>query len=481
MHFPRGKSILRLVATGFFVVAAPLVAAIVLAVLQVGQLAEQSRRAVLTAETATQQSRALVEQLTAMERSLGQFLVLGDAQLYDTYVERRKAFLSAAGSLARLDLGDAVHHHLRELYAGEAALNRRLARRGEEPAQVAELTSAFAGLAAHAAAITAESRNLVAREANQTRDEAARLQRQVVMFAAAAIPAAAVLALVAILLIIRPLAAIKRAIAKLGGGDFRSPVTVRGPRDLEDLGSQLDWLRRRTVALETEKLEFLRQVSHDLKTPLSSIREGAELLEDGGAKPANVRERIEIVRIIRESSLRLQDLIEHLLQFQRAPALEAGNAAAGGKPVRLAEVLDQVIDKHRLTVRAKALRVGTQVPEVMVRADPLQLATVLDNILSNAVKYSPQGGAVRVTARSEGGCAILEVEDDGPGVAHEERERVFDPFYRGRTRASARVGGTGLGLAIVKRLVEANGGTVEFLDSPCGARVRATLPAAGHG
>lgn len=482
VHFPRGKSILRLVTAGFFVVTTPLIVAVMVAVFQVERLAEQSRRAVLTAEMATQQSRAIIEHLTAMERSIGQFAVLGDRELQEAYNERRASFLLASGNLAQFDLGSRARGELRDLVAEEARLHERIVREPGRFGDVAELSRAFAKLDDQARDIAAESRELVQREANQTRNAAARLQGLLIVLAATAIPAAIGLALVSITLINRPLAAIKAAIARFGSGDFGSAVTVSGPKDLQELGDQLDWLRRRILELENEKMNFLRQVSHDLKTPLSSIREGAELLDDVGGDTTNSsRETTEIVRIIRESSVRLQALIEELLQFQRAPSSAATTESRLTAPVRLTEVIDQVIGKHKLNLQAKELRIELSVSDVAARGDPMELATVLDNIISNAIKYSPRAGAIRISARDDCGKAVVEVQDDGPGVAADERQRVFDPFYQGRARATARVSSSGLGLAIVKRLIEANGGTVEFLDSAAGARVRASMPAAGHG
>jgi two-component system sensor histidine kinase GlrK len=411
-----------------------------------------------------------------MERSIGQFAVLGDTDLERAYAERREAFLLASGNLALFDLGPSARNELRDLVAEEARLHERIVREPGRFGDIAELAGAFARLDDRARAVAAESRTLVQSEVSRTRNAAAKLQRLLIVLASTAIPAAIGLALISIMLINRPLAAIKLAIAGLGSGDFRSPVKVSGPQDLQELGDQVDWLRRRIVALENEKMNFLRQVSHDLKTPLSSIREGAELLNDATGETANRRETTEIVRIIRESSLRLQALIEDLLQFQRSPS--PGQEAQ--PVVLLKDVIDQVIDKHKLTLLSKDIRVELSTSDIAARGNPVELATVLDNIISNAIKYSPASGAIRVIARGDGGKAIVEVEDDGPGVAADERERVFDPFYRGRARGTARVNSSGLGLAIVKRLIEANGGTVEFLDSVSGARVRASLPVAGH-
>jgi two-component system sensor histidine kinase GlrK len=480
VRFPRGKSILQLLAAGFLVVAAPLIIAVMVAVLQVERLARQSQRAVLTAETATQQSRSISEHLTAMERSLGQFAVLGDDELFRNYLARRADFGLAAGNLQRFELGPPLRQRLADLLEAEASLHARIMREPTRFNDVGELTAAFTGLAEQARVVAAESRALVEMEADRTRNAAARLQRLLIVLAATAIPAALGLALLSIMLINRPLTAIKAAISRLGAGDFASAVKIRGPQDLRELGDRLDWLRCRIAALENEKVNFLRQVSHELKTPLSSIREGAELLQDAVGGAPRTDETREIARIIRESSLRLQELIEDLLQFGKAPSAaeqEVGRAMC----VRLTDVIDQVVGKHKLTLRAKQLHVNLEVPDIAVQGDPLQLTTVLDNIISNAIRHSPHTGAIRVSARREAGQAIVEVEDQGPGVADDERQRVFEPFYQGRAAGSARLSGTGLGLAIVKRFVEANGGTVEFLESTSGARVRASLPVAGHG
>jgi two-component system sensor histidine kinase GlrK len=130
----------------------------------------------------------------------------------------------------------------------------------------------------------------------------------------ALVPVALFLVIGATILILKPIRQIEGALHRLGEGDFTRPVSVSGPRDLEALGRQLDWVRMRLVELEEQKTRFMRQVSHELKTPLSAIREGAELLGDGSVGALS-QDQLEVARILRQNALRLQRLIEDLLNY----------------------------------------------------------------------------------------------------------------------------------------------------------------------
>lgn len=477
MIFPRGKSILRLVAIGFIVVTAPLILAVIAAAVEVEQLAEQYRRAVSTAETAIHQASAVSEHLTAMERSLGQFMILDDPALYKAYLDRRQAFLLAAANLERSDLEEPLRVRLRTVVGEERGLHARVVQSPPGFASVGELSSAFATITNDSNRLLPESRREIETAANKMKDAAGNLQRLLIMLSATLIPSSIGLALVFTVLITRPLAAIRGAISRLGAGDFASAVEIEGPHDLMELGKQLDWLRRRVVELESQKMNFLRQTSHDLKTPLSSIREGVELLNEGAHRRVDPGEVAEIIRIIRDSAVKLQELIEDLMQFGRtAPA--SANGLSGPVRVEIVPLITDVVHKHTLQMAAKDLRVRLELSEMTVRADPAQLATVVDNLVSNAVKYSPPAGLITISAHKHGATstAVVDVLDDGPGIDCDEREHVFDPYYQGRTADQGRVPGTGLGLTIAKRVLEAHGGTIEILESSRGAHIRARLP-----
>ncbi len=478
MRLFRPRSIVRLVLLGFAAVAIPLMAAVITAVVQVDRLAQRNRQAVFDAEIATHESRAVMEHLTGMERSLGQYQVLGDRDFYLNYLSSRSGFETAAQRLATLDLGDALKERLRQLVVTESALNRALLTPEGLPVEatnVPQRTDDWAWLNSQARAILAESSELITRHANRARDESASLQKTLLLQAAAAVPVAVLLGVVFVVLIARPLRRIDAEIRRLGAGRFAESVDVRGPQDLEELGRRLDWLRRRILELEEQKALFLRRISHELKTPLTTIREGSELLLDDDAEGLNTEQR-EIAQIMRESGQHLQRLIEDLLQFGKTqnPLPDPPRSAR----VALDELIRSALEQHSLGRTAKALQVDARLQPVNINGDQNQLRTVVDNLLSNAIKYTPPHGTIAVSLAAEGDQVTLEVADNGPGIDPDERASVFEPFYQGRAPYAGHVQGTGLGLTIAKQYVEAHDGRIEICDSPLGrgACVRVRFP-----
>jgi two-component system sensor histidine kinase GlrK len=478
MRLPRPRSIVRLVMVGFAAVAIPLMAAVITAVVQADRLAQRNRQAVLDAETATHESRALIEHLTGMERSVGQYQVLGDRDFYLNYVSSRAGFDSAARQLAAIDLGPALADQLRELIVAEARLNRALLTPEGDPVEAANFPQAadrWALLHELSRDILAESSELITRHANKARDDSARLQRTLLLQTAAAVPVAVLLGLVFVSLIARPLRQIDAEIRRLGAGRFSEAVEVRGPRDLEELGRRLDWLRLRILELEEQKSLFLRRISHELKTPLTTVREGSELLLDDGGAALSAEQR-EIAQIMRESGLHLQRLIEDLLQFGKTPIPQPDPPHSGLIP--LDDLVRSALDKHSLSRNAKSLQLDARLQPVRINGDANQLTTVIDNLLSNAIKYTPPTGRITVSLAADEEQVTLEVADNGPGIDPDERGRVFEPFYQGRAPYVGHVQGTGLGLTIARQYVEAHHGRIEFSDSPLGrgACVRVQFP-----
>jgi two-component system sensor histidine kinase GlrK len=127
-------------------------------------------------------------------------------------------------------------------------------------------------------------------------------------------------------------------------------------------------------------------------------------------------------------------------------------------------------------MRAKGQHLVLEVQKTVVEADPEKLRSILDNLLGNAVKFTPGGGTISVLAHANGREAIIEVIDTGPGVPTEERDSIFDSFFRGRAKASGRIEGTGLGLAIAREFTEAHGGRISVVNGTPGGHFRVTLP-----
>ena len=459
---------------GFAIVSLPLIAAIITAVVQVDRLAQSSRDTVLEAEFATQESSVLVDSLTEMQRALGQFQVVGSDAVYQIYLDRRTAFSNAATNLATLELTETGREALQTLVSEEQALFDT--QRGESMANLSAGSGPeWADLARSARTVLAESSQLIAQNTTSTTDTAAQLQGALLLQAATVIPVTVAVAFLFLALVTGPIRQLSAAIRRLGASDFSTPIEIRGPQDLEELGEQLDWLRRRITELENQKTTFLRHMSHELKTPLTTIREGAELLAEDSDHDADVDN--ELTEIIRENSLQLQKLIEDLLEFGKVQ--NSITTLTVEEHVSLTEIVRSTISDHLLTLRSKHLELEQVLSDVQTRGSANKLRIIVDNLVTNAVKYTPAGGKICVQLSKQNSDAVLDVSNSGPGIDETERESIFEPFYQGHAAYQAHVRGTGLGLSIVKEYVEAHDGTVEVVDSEDGAHFRVRLPESG--
>jgi two-component system sensor histidine kinase GlrK len=275
--------------------------------------------------------------------------------------------------------------------------------------------------------------------------------------------------------LMRPIRQIDNAISQLGKGTFSRTIAVRGPTDLVDLGRQLEWLRVRLLELAQERNRFLRHMSHELKTPLANIREGTELLMDGAVGELDSSQR-EVTAILRDNGIKLQQLIENLLSFS---AWQARHAGIEVSEFRLRPLVKSVLETHQLTLLAQRVHLDLKVQDIELRADRAKLKLIMDNLLSNALKYSPRGGTIYVHAKTDDDLLLLDVGDTGPGISVDERGAIFQAFYSGKTPIAGHLKGTGIGLSVVNEFVQAHGGSIEIIDGVFpGAHFRVRLPLA---
>ncbi len=470
-YYPR--SFLGLLLLAFALVAAPLIVAFYNAAVYVEELAGQSQTAVSQAAQATRGSRLLVEQTTALERVARQYLVLDDAELLGDYARLRANFKSNASELSLQPLDELQLRGLNAAIDKEQELYETLLSRPSDTARKVALGEAYVALSELARNVLSTSNALIDREVDSMRRTAERAQKTLWLQLAATIPLGVLLAAGVTLLIARPIRQLDQAIRRLGAGEFDAQIRVGGPADLKYLGGRLEWLRQRLIELEQQKRLFLRHVSHELKTPLTALREGSELLMEGTAGPLADSQR-DIVAILQQKSVQLQSLIEDLLNYHRA---QESVGRLDLEVLRLDAVVVQVIEDHRLAAQARGVSADLQLEPVSLQADAEKLRAVVANLVSNAIKYSPVGGIISLALRRDGNNVILEVGDAGPGIPPEDRERIFDWFYQGERQHHGRVQGSGLGLAIVREFVVAHGGQVDVVDSrAAGAHFRVSIP-----
>lgn len=470
-RLPYPRSFLGLLLAGFTLVLLPLVGALAYSAWSTERLAEQSRDAVVSASQAARGSRSLVNRTASIERLAQQMVVLRDRTVAEDYLRVRESFRQVAGELLLLRLEAPQLNALKRTMAQEQSLYE-LVTGGSGRLRMADVRQRTGALAEQAHQVLTLSNQVAEREVRRLRASAEAVQNRIALLVLASTAAALLIALGLTRYIARPIAQLDRAIRQLGGADFSRPVSVSGPQDLRSLGERLDWLRRRLIEHEREKNRLLRHLSHELKTPLTAVREGAELLRDEVGGPLTAAQS-QVVTIMRDNSLKLQRLIEALLDYQRA--LHAA-ASLVPRPVLLDAIVGEAVRSHELAIQAKGQRLVLELESVPVEGDAEKLRSIVDNLLGNAVKFSPPGGTIVVRASERDGEAVIDVIDSGPGVPLEEREAIFSSFYRGRARQGGRVQGTGLGLAIAREFAEAHGGRIAVVPEEAGGHFRVTLP-----
>ncbi|GAW93562.1 two-component system histidine kinase PnpS [Calderihabitans maritimus] len=230
--------------------------------------------------------------------------------------------------------------------------------------------------------------------------------------------------------------------------------------------------------VEQVKSEFVANVSHELRTPVTSIKGFTETLLDGALEEPETARRF--VTIIDKEASRLARLIEDLLELS---LIESGKVPVRKKACRLGEVVEKTLAYMQPYIERKKLEIKIEIPETLqVMADMDALQQVLSNLIDNAVKYTPEGGAIIVSGERLGKEVKVTVRDTGTGISPQDLPRVFERFYRVDKARSRKQGGTGLGLAIVKHIVEAHGGKVGAeSEMGKGSSFWFTLPDAQHG
>lgn len=426
-------------------------------------------------------ARGLGERTVDLERSARQFLVLGTPALAERFEATLDDALGMLDALAAADPASGapaadwrasarrIRSHL------ESAARNAMPLPGagtDADGSGASLDAEFARLSRSAAALAEALETSQATRHEKMMDaldgERARASVRIL----GALVLAAALAAASGWWLLRPLARIERAIAALGDHRLAQPIRIGGPSDLRRLGEHLDWLRLRLAELEANRDRVLRHVSHELKTPLASIREGVALLGDGVPGRLNAEQRA-VTRILEHGVRTLQARIEDLLRYN-ASQFDARRLDL--QPVALPALLHEAAAALRLPARARgiALDIGGAAPTI--RADAAKLHVAFANLLANAIAFSPQGGRVRIDVGTHEHGVRIDCVDDGPGIAPDELERIFEPFFRGSRRAGCATQGNGVGLAIVREFVAAHGGSVRALAGAQGAHFRIELP-----
>jgi two-component system sensor histidine kinase GlrK len=437
-------------------------------------LSAASERLVVNGVAATQYTQALVRQVSSLERTVRLYQIIPRPTLLDTFRQNRELLRQTLDNFAALPGGNDERAKVIDSMRGTVDLISR-AVDSQSTERIARTLREFTALARAAGQLSNLAGAQTDHELKQLQAETEKVRRRLYWQSLALIPITVGLIVMFALFLARPIRQIDAAISSIGHGQLSEPVRVQGPSDLKALGRQLEWLRVRLLDISEERNRFLRHMSHELKTPLANIREGTELLMEGAVGSLSGEQR-EVAGILRDNSLRLQRLIENLLSFSEWQAkrsdLEVGE-------IRLLPLVKSAIETYQLPLNSHSLRLDLQVPDLTLVADREKLKLILDNLISNAVKFTPNGGTITLRAAhdGEGKHLVLDVADTGPGIPLDERPRIFEAFYQGATPQGGLVRGTGIGLSVVQEFVLAHGGSIEIVDGEFpGAHFRVRLP-----
>jgi two-component system sensor histidine kinase GlrK len=459
---------------GLALIAVPLLIAILTAVLQIRDLSDTGQKIVIQGVTGARASQALFGQIASLERTARLHEVLKDPKLLDLYRTQDERLSGTREQLHRLATGEA-RATLEELGQVQESIRTSVMSgpAGSAAAAASDLSARFTQLSELVERVAQQSNAQVDSEVAALQVRTLQARQRLLWQSALLLPLAIVAVFVLTLGVGRPLRQLDRAISELGQGTFTNPIAVSGPHDLERLGGQLEWLRQRLLDLAHERNRFLRHMSHELKTPLANIREGTELLMDGAVGELDSNQR-EVAAILRENGIKLQRMIENLLSFS---AWQTSSVGLEATEFRLRPLVKQVLENQQLTLLSQRVRLDVRVDDVTMVADRGKIRLILENLVSNAVKYSPKGGTIYLQGRTAGPQLVLDVADSGPGIPPEDRSHVFEAFYTGRAARATSVKGTGIGLSVVLEFVAAHGGTVQIVDGQFpGAHFRITMP-----
>jgi signal transduction histidine kinase len=269
--------------------------------------------------------------------------------------------------------------------------------------------------------------------------------------------------------------ALRDGLTRVGGGDRDVRIATSARDELAELAEAANRMTRRLAETEAARRDLVTAVSHDLRTPLTSLRLLAQAVEDDVVDEADRRRYLEGMSVHIRS---LSTLIDDLFELSR---LDAGTIEWSMQRVAIGDLVEETVEAMRPHAVARRVQVRARIPSDLAaaQANPEKVQRVLFNLIQNAIRHTPADGSVTVDAATNGTTVEIGVADTGDGIAPGDQERVFEPFFRGSGDGARSSDGSGLGLAICRAIVEAHGGRIWLAEAPKGADVRFSLPQAG--
>jgi two-component system sensor histidine kinase GlrK len=461
MSFWQPRSVLQLVLVSFSAALAPLCVAILFTVQTLGELADKNREVTQVVVEVTRLGQEIQRDVLELERRARQYQALAEPDLAQLF-ERERTILSEKLQVLQGRMPSQspdIEGLLQSLARLTLAANEAL-----EPADALSAESLPDQRLDHDFSVISEQSGAVKKwllsSVDQLLETNAEEADSLLDYMMLQLSLLACVALALLLLfaywINKPVKNLTQEIHQLGTEGLSHTIEISGPQELQVLGSKLEWLRQQLHETEQQKQQFLRHISHELKTPLSSLREGADLLAEHVTGRLSQQQQ-EIVEIVRHNGIEMQRLIENLLDFNQLPHQELTF-----EEIDLNALWQELLNNYHITIDKKALQLALHGEVDTWVADRYKLKTTLDNLLSNAINYTPEGGRIDIIWRAEDTTLVIDVANSGEPIPTEDAERVFEPFFQSASRRTGPIKGSGIGLSVARECIEVQGGSLSL-------------------
>lgn len=451
--FPR--SLRQLVLMAFLLVLLPLLVLAWQAWESLSALSEQAADTNRTTLTDVRRSEAMARTALELERSYRQYCVLDDPMLANLYQTQRTRYAQMLDAHAAVLPDNSIYDTLRRTLTALGKISC------DNSSPVKSAGDRLETFSATNAQLVQSTREAVFYRGLQLQREIAERGQYFGWQALILFLLSLGLVLLFTRMIIGPVNAIERMINRLGEGrQLSHNWAFKGPRELRSVGQRILWLSERLSWLESQRHEFLRHISHELKTPLASMREGTALLADEIAGPLTADQH-EVVTILDESSRHLQRLIEQLLDYNK----KLSDTPVLFDSVSLPALIEPLVAAHSLTARAKSMETTLDLQATHCLAESTLLARAIDNLYSNAIHYGRESTAITLRSRQQGNRVTIDVANLGTPIPDAERTMIFEPFFQGSLQRKGAVKGSGLGLSIARDCIQQLDGELALLTT----------------
>jgi two-component system sensor histidine kinase GlrK len=454
---------------GFLAIILVVTAVTLFALYQIRQITESSTELVSKHYPAIESAKWLMTHLYSQEQSEKRYLAVHDDVFLKNFDQEAKEFRRTLTSLqdqqtsaeARnlLKEAEGFHDEYRILFHSEVRLPTPQGRTAR-PDYASRRNAFFDRAADSLQAFIDFHQKMVTALVNDSRrrsEQAESVTKQLVVIAILLGLALAALATYNILV---PLRRLQEHIREIGSGNFRTSVEVAAPSDLRELVESVRVMGKTLQELDELKAGFVSHMTNELRSPLTAIHAGTQLLLEEIHGPVTQDQR-ETLHLMAESGRQVIDMISILLDLSK---MEAGMVEYRKASTDLKRIVDTSVNKVRLLAERERIRIMIEAPKgpALVTADDIRIEQVLDSLLSNALKFSRDGATVQIKLEPDSKARVMRISvtDTGPGIPSNSLPHIFERFYQGSTQTRSSVAGSGIGLTLAKMVVEAHGGKI---------------------